>query len=80
MRDNLNKAEKKRKIKASAKKFIEKNKLQENPNVKIGIMSENTTIGKIKQFKTGNVAIDILAGGFFEGLVNVIYGGPGVGK
>ena len=80
MRNNLTAAEKRRKIKASAKTFVKKHKLEENPNVKIGIMADDKTIGVIEQFKTGNVAVDILTGGFFKGLVNVIYGGPGVGK
>jgi len=81
MRNNdLTAAEKKRKIKAANKKFIKKYKLEDNPNVKIGILSENEDIGVVEQFKTGNIAYDILTGGNFKGLVNVVYGGPGVGK
>ena len=80
MRNNLSAKEKAKKIKSATASFIKKNKLEDNPNVKIGIMSEDDTIGNIKQIHTGNLAIDILTGGFFEGMVNVIYGGPGVGK
>jgi len=79
-KNNLSNAEKKRKIKSSNKSFIKKYKLEDNPNVKIGILSENEDIGIIEQYKTGNIAYDILTGGNFQGLVNVIYGGPGVGK
>jgi RecA/RadA recombinase len=80
MRNDLTHAEKKKKIKSATKKFIDKYKLDKNPNVHIGIMSEDPTIGVIDQFKTGNVAIDILTGGYFKGVANVIYGPPGVGK
>ena len=80
MRNNLTAAEKKRKIKSSAKSFVKKHKLEDNPNVKIGLMSEDETIGEITQFETGNLPVDILTGGFFQGQINVIYGGPAVGK
>jgi len=77
---NLTLAEKKRKIKSANKAFLKKFKLEDNPSVKIGILSENKDIGNIEQFKTGNVAVDTLTGGFFLGLINVIYGGPGSSK
>lgn len=81
MRDNgLSVKDKRKKVKSATATFIKKHKLETNPNVKIGIMSEDDNIGKIKQFKTGNLAIDILTGGFFQGMVNVIYGGQSVGK
>jgi RecA/RadA recombinase len=78
--NNLTVAEKKRKIKSANKSFLKKHKLEDNPNVKIGILSENEDMGNIEQFKTGNVAVDVLTGGFFLGLINVIYGGPGSSK
>lgn len=78
--DGLSTKEKKRKLKSASEKFIKKYKLEDNANVRIGIMSEDETLGVIKQFKTGNLALDILTGGFFQGMVNVIFGGQSVGK
>lgn len=80
MRSNLTTAEKRKKIRAANKSFEKKYKLEDNPNVKLGILAEDETIGVSEQFKTGNIAIDVLTGGFFTGKVNVIYGGPDVGK
>ncbi len=78
--NDLTLAEKKRKIRAANKTFIKKYKLEDNPSVRMGIMSECEDIGVIKQIKTGNIAFDILTGGLFQGLINVIYGGPGASK
>jgi len=80
MRNDLTTKEKRKKIKLATTAFIKKHKLENNDNVKIGIMSEDDSIGNIKQFETGNVAVDILTGGFFQGMVNVIYGNQSVGK
>jgi len=80
MRNDLTTKEKRKKIKLATTAFIKKHKHENNDNVKIGIMSEDDSIGNIKQFETGNVAVDILTGGFFQGMVNVIYGNQSVGK
>jgi len=80
MRSDISVKDKRKKIKLATTSFIKKHKLEDNPNVKIGIMSEDESIGNIKQFKTGNVPVDILTGGLFQGMVNVIYGNQSVGK
>jgi len=80
MRSDISAKDKRKKIKSATATFIKKHKLEDNPNVKIGIMSEDASIGNVKQFKTGNIALDLLTGGFFQGMVNVIYGGQSVGK
>lgn len=80
IRDNLSKSEKLKKIRAANKKFIKNYKLETNPNVKLGILAEDETIGNLRQIKTGIVPIDVLTGGLVVGLPNVWYGGPGCGK
>ena len=50
-KNNLTVAEKKRKIKSSNKTFLKKHKLEDNPNVKIGILSENEDIGNIERLE-----------------------------
>lgn len=80
IRDGLSKKEKMKKTRAANKKFIKTHKLESNENVKIGLLSEEESIGNIRQIKTGIVAIDVLTGGLIVGLPNVWYGGPGVGK
>lgn len=49
--------------------------------VKIGILSEDETLGKIERMSTGVIGFDVLTdGGLVKGKINQIYGGENAGK
>jgi len=72
--------EKRQKIKAANAKFLKKYKLEEDRAVKIGFMDDEPDIGKLTPMKIGVLPFDIVTGGLYKGVINVIYGPKDSGK
>ena len=61
--------------------FIKEHKLAEKPNVKIGFLNEDETIGIIERQPTGVIPFDIITnGGYVKGHINLVVGEESVGK
>lgn len=73
--------ERKKKLNKQIAEFKKDHDLTEDTSVKIGILSEDESLGVVTKIPTGNIAFDILSdGGMIEGKINELYGGESSGK